>query len=74
MFLPSLSGQSAITSSTPGELLYIFQDPTVAQTQGILMRGIVNSEDAVCDQKTSKFFVSHREESMEGHLGVMRVY
>jgi hypothetical protein len=35
---------------------------------------IVNSADTVCDQKTSKFFVSHREESMAGHMGINGVY
>jgi hypothetical protein len=30
----------------------------------------VNGAGAVCDQKTSKFFVSHQEESMAGHVGV----
>jgi hypothetical protein len=29
---------------------------------------------AVCDQKTSKFFVSHREEAMLRHVGVNGVY
>jgi hypothetical protein len=28
----------------------------------------------VCDQKTSKFFVSQGEESMAGYEGVKRVY
>jgi hypothetical protein len=28
----------------------------------------------VCDQKTSKLFVCHREESMAGHMGVSGVY
>jgi hypothetical protein len=28
----------------------------------------------VCDQKSSKFFVSHWEESMTGHMGVKEVY
>jgi hypothetical protein len=32
----------------------------------------VNS--ALCDQKTSKFFVSHLEESMVGHMGINGVY
>jgi hypothetical protein len=30
----------------------------------------VNSTGVVCDQKISIFFVSHREESMAGHLGI----
>jgi hypothetical protein len=34
----------------------------------------VNGAGAVCDQKTSKFFVSHQEESMAGHVGVNGVY
>jgi hypothetical protein len=29
---------------------------------------------AICDQKTSKFFVSHWEESMAGHVGVKEVH
>jgi hypothetical protein len=29
---------------------------------------------AVCDQKTSKIFVSHNEEFMAGHVGVKAVY
>jgi hypothetical protein len=29
---------------------------------------------AVCDQKTSKFFVSHQEKSMAGHMDVKGVY
>jgi hypothetical protein len=28
------------------------------------------AEAGVCDQKTSKFFVSHRKESMEGHMSI----
>jgi hypothetical protein len=28
----------------------------------------------VCDQKTSKFFVSYQEESMAGHMSVNGVY
>jgi hypothetical protein len=31
----------------------------------------VNGNGGVCDQKISKFFVSHMEESMAGHMGVM---
>jgi hypothetical protein len=34
----------------------------------------VNSADAVCDQKPFKFFVSHWEESMAGHMGVKGIY
>jgi hypothetical protein len=34
----------------------------------------VNGAGAVCDQKTSKFFVSSGEESMAGHMGVNGVY
>jgi hypothetical protein len=30
----------------------------------------VNGTGAVCDQKISKFFVSHWEESMAGHMGI----
>jgi hypothetical protein len=35
---------------------------------------IVASRGGVCEQKTSKFFVSHGEESITGHVGVNRVY
>jgi hypothetical protein len=31
----------------------------------------VNGNDAVSDQKISKFFVSHMEESMTGHMAMM---
>jgi hypothetical protein len=34
----------------------------------------VNGTGAVCDQKTFKFFVSSREESIKGYMGVNRVY
>jgi hypothetical protein len=34
----------------------------------------VNGAGTVWDQKTSKFFVSHREESTAGHVGVKGVY
>jgi hypothetical protein len=34
----------------------------------------VNSAGAVCDQKTSKFFISHQKESMAGHVGISGVY
>jgi hypothetical protein len=34
------------------------------------MDGSVNGNSAVCDQKISKFFVSHWEESIAGHVGV----
>jgi hypothetical protein len=30
--------------------------------------------NAVCDQKTSKFFVSQGKESITGHVGVNGVY
>jgi hypothetical protein len=33
----------------------------------------VNNAGAVCDQ-TSKFFVSHREEPMAGHVAINGVY
>jgi hypothetical protein len=33
----------------------------------------VNSTGAVCDQKTSKFFVSHQEESMARPVGIIGV-
>jgi hypothetical protein len=35
---------------------------------------IVNNSGAVCDQKTSKFLVSHREESMARHVGINGIY
>jgi hypothetical protein len=34
---------------------------------------IVNGNGAACDQKISKFFVSHMEESMAGHVGIMEL-
>jgi hypothetical protein len=34
----------------------------------------VNGTGAVCDQKTSKFFVSHWKESMARHVGIHGVY
>jgi hypothetical protein len=34
----------------------------------------VNSAGTVSNQKTSKFFVSHWEEPMAGHVGVKGVY
>jgi hypothetical protein len=34
----------------------------------------INSASIVCDQETSKFFVSHWDESMAGHVGVKGVY
>jgi hypothetical protein len=34
----------------------------------------VNGAGGVCDQKTSKFFVSHWEKSMAGHVGVNGIY
>jgi hypothetical protein len=33
-----------------------------------------NVPGTVCDQKTSKFFVSHQEECMAGHKGINEVY
>jgi hypothetical protein len=35
----------------------------------LLHNALVNGTGAACDQKTSKFFVSHQEKSMAGHLG-----
>jgi hypothetical protein len=35
---------------------------------------LLAADGAVCDQKTSKFFVSLREESMARHMGVNAVY
>jgi hypothetical protein len=34
----------------------------------------VNSTGAVCDQESSKFFVSHQKESMAGQVGIKGVY
>jgi hypothetical protein len=34
-------------------------------------RTIVNDNEAVSDQKIPKFFVSHMEESMAVHVGIM---
>jgi hypothetical protein len=34
--------------------------------------GLVKDNDAVGGQKISKFFVSHVEESMAGHMGMMK--
>jgi hypothetical protein len=34
----------------------------------------LNGAGAVCDQKTSKFFVSLQKESMAGHMGVKGAY
>jgi hypothetical protein len=34
----------------------------------------VNCTSAVCDQKTSKFFVSHQKESMAGHVDAKGIY
>jgi hypothetical protein len=34
----------------------------------------VKSTGAVCDQKSSKFFVSSREESITGHMGLNGVF
>jgi hypothetical protein len=36
--------------------------------------GNANSAGAACDQKTSKFFISHQKEFMAGHMGVKGVY
>jgi hypothetical protein len=36
--------------------------------------GIVNGNGVVSSQKISKFFVSHMEESMAGHISVSGVY
>jgi hypothetical protein len=33
-----------------------------------------NGAGVVCDQKTSKFFVTHQKESMAGHVGVKGGY
>jgi hypothetical protein len=41
---------------------------------GILLGQKLKGNDAVCDQKISKFFVSHVEESMAGHIGINDVY
>jgi hypothetical protein len=35
---------------------------------------VVNSNCTVCDQKISKLFVSHVEESMTEHMGINGVY
>jgi hypothetical protein len=32
----------------------------------------VNGAGAVCDQKTSKFFVFHQKESIAGHMGAKK--
>jgi hypothetical protein len=40
----------------------------------VIAAGIINGTGAVCDQKTSKFFVPpHIEEFTAGHMGVNRV-
>jgi hypothetical protein len=40
----------------------------------ISVTSCVNGAGAVCDQKTSKFFVSHQKESMAGHVNVKGGY
>jgi hypothetical protein len=42
--------------------------------QRLCQNGHVDGNGAVCDQKIPKFFVSHQEESMTGHVGVNGVY
>jgi hypothetical protein len=39
-----------------------------------LTYGVVNGAGAVCDQKNSKFFISHQKEFMAGHVSVKGVY
>jgi hypothetical protein len=34
----------------------------------------VNGAGAICDQKNSKFVISHQQEFMAGHMGVKGVY
>jgi hypothetical protein len=48
-------------------------DRPVLKFWSATIHGFVNGTVAVCDQ-TSKFFVSHREESMAGPVGVKGVY
>jgi hypothetical protein len=40
----------------------------LGNTRAIVVMG------GVCDQKTSKFFVSYQGESMAGHVGIKGVY
>jgi hypothetical protein len=42
--------------------------------EAIISWELLVSDDRVCDQKASKFFVSHVEESMAGHVDVKGVY
>jgi hypothetical protein len=48
-------------------------DKTPGSGLPILCHGI-NGNGVVCDQKSSKFFVSHVEESIAGHMGKNGVY
>jgi hypothetical protein len=55
------------------KVLRIFIVVTVKLKRMVLTRS-VNGAGAGCDQKTSKFFASHWEESMAGHVGVNGTY
>jgi hypothetical protein len=44
------------------------------QELGVQFSGSANGNGVVSGQKISKFFVSHVEESMAGHMGVNGVY
>jgi hypothetical protein len=41
---------------------------------GYWLNPFVNGTGAVCEQKASKFFVSSREKSIAGHMGINGVY
>jgi hypothetical protein len=45
-----------------------------SEYRGVLLLPAVNGSGAVCDQKSSKSFVSHQKESIAGHVGIKGVY
>jgi hypothetical protein len=61
-------------------LSYLNGSKHIVGTQYLLNKGVCEScsycwqYGGFCDQKTSIYFVSHREESMAGHVGVNGFY
>jgi hypothetical protein len=51
----------------------VWAETPVVRGRDQILSASVNGSGAVCDQKTSKFFVSHVEESMARHVSVRKL-
>jgi hypothetical protein len=69
-----LIASSSLLDLNASDILVALEAITSLELALEKFQGIVNCTGVVCDQNTFKFFVSHKEESMAGHVGINGVY